>query len=104
MSTGRPPPTGIVTKGNRGVQVEGVRILRPGQDKGITTILMPMIKRRSAFEPAIGHTNMNSRLARNLLNGQLDDAIHALICEPSTSAPDPGLLYALQATGVRLKT
>ena len=67
-------------KGYRGVEVEGVRILRSGQRRGITKALKAMIKRRSAIEPAIGHMKMDGRLARNPLKGQLGDAIHAVMC------------------------
>lgn len=78
--TDRPPATAIVDKGYRGVEVEGVRILRSGQRRGITRTLKAMIKRRSAIEPAIGHMKMDGRLARNPLKGALGDALHALMC------------------------
>ncbi len=42
-------------KGYRGVQVQGVQILRSGQRRGITRTMKAMIKRRSAIEPTIGH-------------------------------------------------
>ena len=72
--TDRPP------KGYRGVEIEGVRILRSGQKRGITRTLKTMIKRRSAIEPAIGHMKMDGRLGRNPLRGALGDAIHAVMC------------------------
>lgn len=78
--TDRAPSTAIVDKGYQGVQVEGVRILRSGQKRGITRNLHAMLRRRSAIEPAIGHMKMDGRLARNPLKGQLGDAIHALMC------------------------
>ena len=74
------PVTAIVDKGYRGVQVEGVRILMPGQRRGITRILKAMIKRTSAIEPAIGHMKMDGRLGRNPLKGALGDALHAVMC------------------------
>lgn len=74
------PHTAIVDKGYRGVEIEGVRILRSGQKRGITKTLKAMIKRRSAIEPTIGHMKMDGRLGRNLLKGQLGDAIHAVLC------------------------
>ena len=52
-------------KGYRGVEIEGVRILRSGQKRGITRTLKAMIKRRSAIEPAIGQMKMDGRLGRN---------------------------------------
>lgn len=78
--TDRPPHTAIVDKGYRGVEMEGVRILRSGQRRGITGTLKAMIKRRSAIEPAIGHMKMDGRLGRNTLKGQLGDAMHAVMC------------------------
>ena len=67
-------------KGYRGVEIEGVRILRSGQQRGITRTLKAMIKRRSAIEPAIGHMKMDGRLGRNPLKGALGDALHAVMC------------------------
>lgn len=67
----RKPTIAIVDKGNRGVEIEGVRILRSGQKRGITRTLKAMIHRRSAIEPAIGHMKMDGRLGRNPLNGAL---------------------------------
>ena len=74
------PTTAVVDKGYRGAEVEGVRILRSGQKRGITRTLRAMIRRRSAIEPAIGHMKMDGRLARNPLKGALGDAIHAVMC------------------------
>ena len=74
------PTTAVVDKGYRGTKVEGVRILRSGQKRGITRALKAMIRRRSAIEPAIGHMKMDGRLARNPLKGALGDAIHAVLC------------------------
>ncbi|WP_406626394.1 IS5 family transposase [Acidovorax sp. SDU_ACID1] len=78
--TDRLPATAIVDKGYRGVEIEGVRILRSGQKRGITRTLKAMIKRRSAIEPAIGHMKMDGRLGRNPLKGALGDALHAVMC------------------------
>ncbi len=76
----RPPATAVVDKGYRGVEIEGVRILRSGQRRGITRTLKAMIRRRSAIEPAIGHMKMDGRLGRNPLKGALGDALHAVMC------------------------
>ncbi|MBV2163769.1 MAG: IS5 family transposase [Comamonas sp.] len=78
--TDRPPATAIVDKGYRGVEIEGVRILRSGQKRGMTRILKAMIRRRSAIEPTIGHMKMDGRLGRNPLKGALGDALHAVMC------------------------
>lgn len=48
-------------KGCRGVEIEGVRILRSRQ-------------RRSAIKPAIGYMKMDGRLGRNSLKGALGAA------------------------------
>jgi IS5 family transposase len=45
------PKIAIVDKGYRGVEIDGVRILRSGQKRGLTRTLHAMIKRRSAIEP-----------------------------------------------------
>ena len=74
------PSTAVVDKGYRGAEIEGVRILRSGQRRGLTKTLKAMIRRRSAIEPAIGHMKMDGRLARNPLKGALGDALHAVLC------------------------
>lgn len=67
-------------QGPPGVQVQGVRILRSGQRRGVTRTLKAMIKRRSAIEPTIGHMKAAGRLARCPLKGALGDALHAVLC------------------------
>ena len=74
------PGIAIVDKGYRGVQVQGVQILRSGQRRGITRPMKAMIKRRSAIEPTIGHMKTDGRLARCPLKGALGDALHAVLC------------------------
>ena len=76
----RAPTTVIVDKGYQGVEIDGVRILRSGQKRGVTRTLKAMIKRRSAIEPTIGHMKMDGRLGRNPLKGALGDALHAVLC------------------------
>lgn len=76
----RAPTMAIVDKGYRGVEVDGVLILRSGQRRGITRTLRAMIQRRSAIEPTIGHMKMDGRLGRNPLKGALGDALHAVLC------------------------
>ena len=72
--------TVVVDKGYKGAPVEGVRILRSGQRRGITRGLKAKIKRRSAIEPTIGHMKSDGKLSRNWLKGQLGDAVHAILC------------------------
>jgi IS5 family transposase len=62
--TDRMPHTVIVDRGYKGAAVEGVRILRSGQKRGLTKRLNSMINRRSAIEPTIGHMKTEGRLAR----------------------------------------
>ena len=57
------PGIAIVDKGYRGVQVDGVRILRSGQRRGVTRTMKAMIKRRSAIEPTLGPMKTEGRLA-----------------------------------------
>jgi IS5 family transposase len=78
--TDKRPGIAIVDKGYRGVQVQGVQILRSGQRRGITRTMKAMIKRRSAIEPTIGHMKTDGRLSRNPLKGALGDALHAVLC------------------------
>ena len=75
-----PIDTVVVDKGYKGAIVEGVRILRSGQRRGITRGLKAKIKRRSAIEPTIGHMKSDGKLSRNWLKGQLGDAVHAILC------------------------
>lgn len=78
--TDRKPKTVIVDKGYQGVTLEGIRILRSGQRRGVNRKLKAMIKRRSAIEPTIGHMKTDGRLNRNPLKGKLGDALHAVLC------------------------
>ena len=75
-----PIDTVVVDKGYKGAIVEGVRILRSGQRRGITRGLKAKIKRRSAIEPTIGHMKSDGKLSRHWLKGQLGDAVHAILC------------------------
>ena len=74
------PKIAIVDKGYRGVDIDGVRILRSGQKRGLTRTLHTMNKRRSAIEPSISNMKADGRLGRNPLKGVLGDALHAVLC------------------------
>ena len=74
------PKIVIVDRGYQGAELEGIRILRSGQKRGISRTLHAMIKRRSAIEPTIGHMKTDGRLGRNPLKGALGDALHAVLC------------------------
>ena len=73
------PTKAIVDRGYRGVEVDGVRILRSGQRRWITRTLKAMIQRRSAIAPTIGRMKMDGRLGRIPLKGALGDALHAVL-------------------------
>lgn len=76
----RKPTIAIADKGYRGVEIEGVRIVRSGQKRCTTRTLKAMIHRGSAIEPAIGHMKMDERLGRNPLRVALEDVLHAVMC------------------------
>jgi len=78
--TEQTPKIAVVDKGYRGVEIEGIQILRTGQRRGITKSLRALIHRRSAIEPIIGHMKSDGRLQRNPLKGELGDALHAVLC------------------------
>jgi IS5 family transposase len=78
--TDRSPKIVIVDRGYKGAELDGIRILRSGQKRGLSRTLHRMIKRRSAIEPTIGHMKTDGRLARNPLKGALGDALHAVLC------------------------
>jgi IS5 family transposase len=76
----RTPEVAIVDRGYKGVAVDGVKIYHPGLRRHITRGLRPMIRRRSAIEPPIGHMKTDGKLDRNWLKGALGDAMHAVLC------------------------
>jgi transposase, IS5 family len=78
--TEQTPKIAVVDKGYRGVEIEGIQILRSGQRRGITKSLRALIHRRSAIEPIIGHMKSDGRLHRNPLKGEQGDALHAVLC------------------------
>ena len=78
--TDRSPKIVIVDRGYKGAELDGIRVLRSGQKRGLSRTLHRMIKRRSAIEPTIGHMKTDGRLARNPLKGALGDALHAVLC------------------------
>jgi IS5 family transposase len=77
---GVPITTAVVDRGYRGVSLDGIRILRSGQKRGLTQSVRKMIKRRSAIEPTIGHMKADGKLGCNWLKGEKGDAIHAVLC------------------------
>jgi IS5 family transposase len=80
--TGRAPKQVIVDLGYRGVDKEnpGIEIIHRGKYKSLTRQQRRWLKRRQAVEPAIGHLKSDNRMDRCWLQGQLGDALHAVLC------------------------
>jgi transposase, IS5 family len=74
------PEIAIVDRCYRGAEPDCVKVYQPGLRRAITRALCGMIRRRSAFEPAIGHIKADGRLDKNWLKHALGDAINAVLC------------------------
>lgn len=81
------PKIAIVDHGYLGVDIDGVRILRCGQKRGLTRTLHAMIKRRRGRAEHRGHRKSDERLGRNPLKGALGDALHAVMCSGGAQHP-----------------
>ena len=79
---GRKPKEVIVDLGFRGVDRDNprVEIIHRGKYKSLTKQQRRWLKRRQAVEPAIGHLKSDHRMDRCWLQGQLGDALHAVLC------------------------
>ena len=68
--------------GYRGVDQDNptVEIIHRGKYKSLTRQQRRWLKRRQAVEPAIGHLKSDHRMDRCWLQGQLGDALHAVLC------------------------
>ena len=68
--------------GNRGVDQDTptVEIIHRGKYRSLTKQQRRWLKRRQAVEPAIGHLKSDHRMDRCWLQGQLGDALHAVLC------------------------
>lgn len=68
--------------GYRGVDHDNpdVQIIHRGKYKSLTAQQRRWLKRRQAVEPAIGHLKSDHRMDRCWLQGQLGDAMHAVLC------------------------
>ncbi len=95
---GRVPKEVVVDLGYRGVDRDNpnVEIIHRGKYKSLTAQQRRWLKRRQAVEPAIGHLKSDHRMDRCWLQGQLGDAMHAVLC-----ATGYNLRWLLRAT-VRL--
>jgi IS5 family transposase len=80
--TGKVPKQVIVDLGYRGVDKDNptVEIIHRGKYKSLTAQQRRWLKRRQAVEPAIGHLKSDHRMDRCWLQGQLGDALHAVLC------------------------
>ena len=79
---GRIPKEVVVDLGYRGVDRDNpnVEIIHRGKYKSLTAQQRRWLKRRQAVEPAIGHLKSDHRMDRCWLQGQLGDALHAVLC------------------------
>lgn len=79
---GRRPKEVVVDLGYRGVDRDNpdVEIIHRGKYKSLTAQQRRWLKRRQAVEPAIGHLKSDHRMDRCWLQGQLGDALHAVLC------------------------
>jgi IS5 family transposase len=79
---GRIPKEVVVDLGYRGVDHDNpdVEIIHRGKYKSLTAQQRRWLKRRQAVEPAIGHLKSDHRMDRCWLQGQLGDALHAVLC------------------------
>jgi IS5 family transposase len=79
---GRTPKEIVVDLGFRGVDRDNpdVEIIHRGKYKSLTAQQRRWLKRRQAVEPAIGHLKSDHRMDRCWLQGQLGDALHAVLC------------------------
>jgi IS5 family transposase len=79
---GRIPKEVVVDLGYRGVDRDNpnVEIIHRGKYKSLTVQQRRWLKRRQAVEPAIGHLKSDHRMDRCWLQGQLGDALHAVLC------------------------
>jgi len=80
--TGKAPKQVIVDLGYRGVDKDNptVEIIHRGKYKSLTQPQRRWLRRRQAVEPAIGHLKSDNRMDRCWLQGQLGDALHAVLC------------------------
>jgi len=79
---GKRPKEVVVDLGYRGVDAQNpdVEIIHRGKYKSLTRTQRRWLKRRQAVEPAIGHLKADHRMDRCWLQGQLGDALHAVLC------------------------
>ena len=79
---GHTPKEVVVDLGYRGVDRDNpeVEINHRGKYKSLTAHQRRSLKRRQAVEPAIGDLKSDHRMDRCWLQGQLEIALHAVLC------------------------
>ena len=77
--TDTPVKTALVDLGDRGREVDGVRILHGGKPKRMSKAEKRLLKRRQAVEPSVGHLKVDHRMRRNFLKGALGDAMNPIL-------------------------
>jgi IS5 family transposase len=82
QDVGRAPKEVVADMDYRSVDLDNpnVEIIHRGKYKSLTTQQRRWLKRRQAVEPAIGHLKSDHRMDRCWLQGQLGDALHAVLC------------------------
>jgi IS5 family transposase len=97
----RHPLAVLAGLGFRGVDRDNpqVGIIHRGKYKSLTRQQRRWLKRRQAVEPAIGHLKSDHRMDRCWLQGQLGDALHAVLC--ATGYNLRWLLRAMLRLGLR---
>jgi IS5 family transposase len=99
--TGRRPKQVIVDLGYRGVDHDnpGIEIIHRGKYRSLSARQRRWLSRRQAIEPAIGHLKTDHRMDRCWLQGQLGDALHAVLCAAGYNLR--WLLRAMRRLGLR---
>ena len=87
--------------GYRGVKQDnpGVLIIQRGWIKTMTKAQKAWLKRRQAIEPVIGHLKDDCRMRRCHLQGELGDALHAVLCAAGYNIR--WLLRAIVSKGIK---
>lgn len=78
--TGQMPAMALADRGYRGVEPTSGAKLLISHTRKLPARLKKLLKRRQVVEPMIGHMKSDGLLARNWLQGEIGDAVHALLC------------------------
>ena len=91
----------VVDPGFRGVDEDnpGLEIIHRGKHKSLTATQRRWLQRRQAIEPVIGHLKSDHRMDRCWLQGELGDALHAVLCSAGYNLR--WLMRAVQRLGLK---